>query len=1554
MVAMGMHISRRTLRGVLALVGVAAITFFGVTRTQFGRDSVADRLEAQFAKSTEGTLRIGRLTGNLVQSFTATGVQIEDRRGNTILSVDTVFVRPSWEDLLRRRFDAPEIHLKGARVNAIVDPTGRMLWEDLLPINKADSLSENPWSFRSAHILVDGGIWTSRGQGSDAPPDTVADGIQLDFRVEQRDRGHLIDLLAASGHGRTRDIEIRTATGQALVDSNEVRIVQAHLVTKQSELNLSGFLTRTERPELSIRLSRSPVSFDEVAELIPDFPLRGRGFAALAGSGGLSDFVITGLNVGAGSSQLSASGTVRGLPDSASVDLLLAVTPLRLGDLRRAVPDLAIPGRLSVDSLVATAYLSGTFHPRGDSLAGRGLLKVDASGAAGTAGFVGTVTLLEGKRVQLAGDLTTTQLDIGQIYLTSLGSTALNSIASLDLSAGLDDWSIGGLQGTVSAVFRQSSLGPAFVDVLRVNASQRLGDRRQGMQAEGTATARLVQPGGTSVASIGWSGGPAPELNGVLETKGLDLGPLLGRDDVDTELAARVEAHLTRTTNWFGTVTVATDSSSIRRAGLETRTGQQRLTMELLPRGPTPRGSLDRPRLPGVPDSSITLNLSGSVAKGTIAFNQHPRQDARMAQFWAGALADAARREWRKPYSSGGVTLEPLDDVRATVLRNSALGEAGRSTLLAEGRIDWPDLSRLSVWRPGARALTGTARSSFSVAAGVDTFQVAGAVTTDSLVLGGVAVYGGNLSLRASASFAGPVEEDLAVSIRTRIDSVRTLVSDLPSVAIDVDFMDREGRVRVAGDRGDRLGPYSISGTTDLLDDRVRFRIDTMSVDARQYAWRLDSPAILDLFNDAVTVGDLSLIEGSGAQHFRASGTLSDDPADTLRVQAAGIRLEGVTEFGTLRRDLGGALNADLLLTGGLSEPRAAGVVDVPAFVLDDWLLGAVQLETTLTPGTRDIAVSLAISPSGPSSQTRPVGEVLENRLSLSGSVRPPTQDDAGAWDLKADVERADLFFLKYAFNESVDRVAGFAAGTGTISGPFGKPVVDAELEVREGAFGIPRIGARYTYSASVHIDQDAVHIDEARLVDQDGGFADISGPLLFNDYRFFSFDLVGTLNDLLVMNRSETIDLPFYGFIRGTGSATLTGPLANATLRIPNGVTRSDSELYIPLVDAVEEGDASFIIFADSTGRLPDLQRLIRRPFFLARRASAERKFLDGLDMDLNIEVPRGSLIHLVIDPLLGDVINAESTGRVQLRRSQGEFEAFGQMEVLGGDYLFTAGEVFVRRFVVQPGGTISWVGDPVNARLDIPAAYRTRASTAGLNDVSVGGALIPLVVELRIQGQVLSPTVGLGLSIDRSSQNLLGDYQALEAKLNQPDRAPEYATSVLLTNSFQLTTDNLTAHAGEQLAFNSVSQLVSSQLSRFLDAALPNVDLIFGLQGERAEDLDVTYGVALRLLDERLVIRGEGVYQGSNTDNARANTQGLQGEFVVEVRLSPSVSAQVFFRREGDILQNADLTNTAGAGLTYQTDFPSWRRVWQRLFRGGLVDKAPTPSGSDDDGGP
>ncbi|NNE33625.1 MAG: hypothetical protein HKN13_00200 [Rhodothermales bacterium] len=609
-------------------------------------------------------------------------------------------------------------------------------------------------------------------------------------------------------------------------------------------------------------------------------------------------------------------------------------------------------------------------------------------------------------------------------------------------------------------------------------------------------------------------------------------------------------------------------------------------------------------------------------------------------------------------------------------------------------------------------------------------------------------------------------------------------------------------------------------------------------------------------------------------------------------------------------------------------------------------VLGNLRVDAQLVDGTSTVAVDASLQPVQATFSV-PAGKlVTSNSLSADGMIRFDGGTEGPELDLSVAIQRADLFFFEYVFPRTVEDVQGLVRGTGRVNGRWSKPIFDADLAIADGSFTVPKFQLAFSLDGDVSVDRRGINIDRGVLQDSTGGQLELSGSVLFNEYRFFSLDLRGALSDLQVMNVDQSDQLPFFGRIWASGNATLTGPLSNASLKSVDARTTSNSILSIPLVAATGTSDASFIVFADSSGVVTDDAASRVRQNVLDRRPVGERTFLDGLDMDLNLFGPPGSTVNLVIDPLLGDVMNSVGTGRVQIVRREGEFTTFGTFEVNSGDYLFTAGDVFVRRFALESGGSLTWDGNPTNAILDVPASYKTRASSAGLpgEDTQVG--TIPLVVLLQITGRVATPEVSLSLEVDRTNRSFSGSYQALEAILNQPARSTEYATSVLVTNSFLLTTSDAGSDALASSAFNSVSQLVASQINRYLNEALPNVDFSFGVQGESAQELGVTYGIALSLLDERLVIRGQGVYQGNRSDALQqAPGQGIEGEFVVELRLSETVSVEAFYRREGDVLtETATTTGSTGAGLSYQTEFSSWRRFFRRLFGTGKKNVDPT----------
>ncbi|HET6568100.1 MAG TPA: translocation/assembly module TamB domain-containing protein [Rhodothermales bacterium] len=1557
------HIASRVVRTAVGVALLIALVFLALTRTQVGRDELKQQVEQQFNRQFKGHIEIGRLKGNLVNTLYASDVRILDSAGATVLSADSVVVYPRWRDLLRHRVSVGTIKLFRPTVHLIRTEAGTWTLPHAFASGTAsgDTLPSG-WSIHSTHIHVLDGAVVTTNQG--APPEAVRAGRVFDFTDTRLERvnaqatlewdpdSKLIELQEFSGALPGLGLGIDLLQGQFVLDEGALTVNEFELHAGTTMLGLSGEigplrgLNGDARGDVDVRLTLRPshINMADVRRFLPSSPLADAVDVQGDVEGSLSALTFDGVRLERGQTILLAQGRLTGLPDSLAFDVTLKPSALSARDVAAVMPNVPLPqleqlgavhiettssGAISLKGADVLRRLNATFAIRGQAGTASGQLRIDSR--SGEGGMYHAAVRVQG-------------LDLARVLKRASLQSRLNGTLAVD-GVGLPTDT---LNARVHLNLQPSVLAGRAVDTLVVAAE--VQNRRVTGGGYYTRGAGVLATNGT----VDFSGSrPAYAL--TFRAKRLDLGPLLLSDSLDTDLTA------TATVNGLGLsladlggrLEVAFDSSAIRYGQTTRILPPHHSTLEII------HSSTEDPR----------IEFSGDV--GTVRFDGDVALEplVALARLWGAEMLETARREYDKPL----VDAQPADSNRMLVslqhpvgstspFTDEALRRTVRESLVRAGfeqglattlevELRRPDI--LSALLPMLPSLRTDLRGKLQFIGDADTLALSGTVAAESIQIGDVRARGLDTRIQATASLNRPLDQSLVFTVDLSADSLHAPGYTAATPSLSLHYQQRAGELSFSTGRNARTGPVQLAAAVDLLPDRNRLTLFNLRLAVGGYEWRNTEDYPIDLYANAVAIPGLTLesrtSDAGRPQRIHVEGTLSRDPGRALTAEVENISLHKLSTALHLEHPLSGLLNGQLALTGGLARPALAGRIEVPVFVFDGRVLGQLNVTSRYIPGKPDVALDALVQPVDslvPAIAMQPEelsgGNKLvskENAVHVSGTVRLPqfekaSMTDPGSLDLDVELSRLDLFFFEDLFPDLLANVNGYATGKGGITGTFTKPVPSIEAEIRQATFQIPEFKLAYSLTGPVHIDQQGIHVDAVHVADATGGSADISGGILFNDYRYFSFDLKGGLDDLQIMNVMQSKDLPFYGRIWASGSVNLDGPVYSTTLRSPDAVTSPNSEVFIPLTETGVSVDPGFIVFADSTGKIPDLHKFTTRKNLLASRPAGERSLLDGMGIDLNIYAPEGSTVHLVIDPLLGDVINAVGSGRIQLQRTEGDFSTYGEFDAVSGDYLFTAGDVFYRRFLIDQG-TITWDGDPINASLDIQASYRTRASTAGLtpNEGANGRAdLIPLIVKLDITGRVAAPEIGLNLAIDRRDREAITGVSAIETKLNQPDMATEYATSVLLTNSFLLTTDqesvSNTARVGtNQFAFNSLSQLVTSQINRYVNHAIPNLDVNLGFQGERAQDLDITYGVALRLLDEKLVIRGQGVYLQNTADRYR-------GEVVVEVKLSPTVSVEVFYRKEGDILSEAASTNTTGAGLSYETQFSTWHRFTRKLF--------------------
>lgn len=1552
-------------RGVVYVCLAGVVLFFALTRTEVGRDRVRRQLQTTFNEQFAGSLHIGSLQGTLLNTLYASDVRLRDADGRLVAAIDSVASEPRWRHLLTGELSVDALTVIDPHLSLHRRADGTWNLEHALRRPSSPSSGGDPDLSLTNVEIRNGRVTTTR---SGAAPSIVEDRWLFDYTQSTLDSLHAeatlhwtetdrqIDLDALQFQLPEQNLALSTARVELARDPGRGgwQMDRFSVGLGNTRLDAQGRLVPSPNDSSAsaaeLQIAESRLDHDQLQRLVPRLPLRGVVTVEGRLGGAPGRFVVNELALSHNRSTLNLEGTAFGLPDSLDVDAQILSSEVRPSDLRSVWPEAPLGGMTAFGPVALEASVNGWVDWADASRPSFALENtLSAQGAPGAVRGSLAVRRTGGRALQYDGRGQVDSLDLAPLT----GRSALESrlTGRLDLQGRGTDPSAA--QGELAATLASGRIGPrrfSGID-LRVTATPN--------RANGTLTLRQYTGGALQLDAMLDTEGPTPRytLDASLEAFNLiAVHPPLPSSRLNATLA--LDGRGRPWEDLVGTAEVSVDSSRLRAGAQSLPPHEATLTLA----APTS----DEPR----------VQLTGTVASGRIEGRPLRPVVRGAARRWAGALRQSVRREAARATRTGGDTTDAPATAPPARARTAAPPDVPAEL---QGILTIHRMDLVRAWWPDAPSRGNGLRTTARLTLGPDTLRASGRVSAPRLRLGSR----GADSLRATYKVSAPYRPDLlsgaVLSATAQTDTLHLGRQTLVEPEAEVALSRRSGTLQARTTQYGRTGPYRLGADVTLVRG-LHVQLTELYAGVGENAWAMDRPGTVSVYRDALVVDALDLTSPHPSpeteQHLRLLGTVSGRASDTLYAETNDVLLHPVGELAALSRPVGGTLNGTVALTGGWTQPQVQSALQVRRLSFDRRLLGDLQVRTRLTPNEPDLLVDAALTP-GPSSLAAVDGPTLvpdgprsveENRLSVEGRVRlpgwgetPSAQTDQ--LDLTVDVGRADLFFFKYIFDQNLAQARGYTAGDIHIGGRFRRPLFDAQLTIQNGRFTLPQFGLSYTASGPVEVDRRGIHTPGLSVTDNEGS-ATIDGSVLFNDYRYFSFDLSAQLDELGIIDVADAEDLAFYGDIRASGPASLTGPLSDATLRSEGARTTPESELYIPVSEGSVDDGTGFIVFADSTGQIPDLRDLTRRDNIFSDRPAGEPSFLEGLEIDINVLAPEESTVNLVFDPVVGDVVTAVGSGRVQLQREESGFFVYGSFDVSGGTYLFTAGEVFVRRFDIN-GGTITWDGPPTNAQLDLEAEYRTRASRAGLPGSNDSGSRIPVRVLLDIGGRVETPRVDLSLAQVRDERNTLVGSQTLDAILNQADRTTEYATSVLLTNTFLLTTESFTqgqttgpdgstsgslATAGNRLAFNSVSQLVASQLNRYLGAALPNVDLNFGLQGENANDLDLIYGVALRLLNERLVIRGEGVYTADDPENRQA--QGPQGEFVVEVRLSNRVSVEAFYRRTGDDLTlGQTLTSSTGAGVSYQTEFPTWRQLLGRVV-GWLIPglRPPDPPPDDD----
>lgn len=730
---------------------------------------------------------------------------------------------------------------------------------------------------------------------------------------------------------------------------------------------------------------------------------------------------------------------------------------------------------------------------------------------------------------------------------------------------------------------------------------------------------------------------------------------------------------------------------------------------------------------------------------------------------------------------------------------------------------------------------------------------------------------------------------------------------------------DKMGTTLFWGNNAKETFSGKLDAVTTFLPESDGARIDIRPSDIilNDTVWHVH-PAGISLAKDSIEVHGF-LVEHAG-QHLRVEGRIGRTAGDSCVADLKNISLRYIMDmirFNAVSFD--GRISGRVHMFHLLEKPSVAAKLDVGGFLLNETLLGDADITGTWDNGEEGIHLSADIR-KGEGCTTVVDGYISPERKGLDLDIR------AGG---------TPLAFLQPFVRRIFSDVRGEAYGRVRLFGPFSQLDLEGTASARMG-MKVDILGTAFEASAdSVRLTPGMIRFTDVRITDAEGHTGTADGTLShakMKDMRYrFSFDA----DNMLVYDTSAASGFPFYGRIYTTGNVLIQG--GGNQLNVDGNVRADAPTDFIYVFKAASEAaNSGFITFVDQTPRRKQIDTGTEIYHYLNAQ---EEKNDDGGQSDiyinLLIEPTEQAGMRIIMDPAAGDYILAHGTGSLRINYfNKGDFQIFGTYNITDGIYKMSLQNVIRKDFTLQPGGTVTFTGNPRNANLDVQAVYTV--NSASLNDLvpdaSSSRGNVRVNCLLNLTGNLTSPNLKFDIELPTVSDEDQELVRSLTSTEEQMNTQIIYLLSVGKFYTYDIAAESSTqSDPTSSLAFSTLSGQLNNMLSEVINSRNWNVGTNL-TTGERGwSDVEAEAILSGRLLNNRLIINGNFGYR----ENTLQNTNFV-GDFEAVWLLTPGGEFRLRgYNETNDRYFTKSTLTTQGIGVIYKKDFTHWGELFEWFLR-------------------
>ncbi|TJZ61378.1 translocation/assembly module TamB [Sphingobacterium olei] len=695
--------------------------------------------------------------------------------------------------------------------------------------------------------------------------------------------------------------------------------------------------------------------------------------------------------------------------------------------------------------------------------------------------------------------------------------------------------------------------------------------------------------------------------------------------------------------------------------------------------------------------------------------------------------------------------------------------------------------------------------------------------------------------------------------------------------------------------------------------------------------WNISSANEIAFGTDGIRAHDFRLSNNGQELLIQSQDSTLNAPIDVtfnnFRIETFSKMLESET------LDLGGGINGSATLSRLESSPVFVSDIEIKKFFFGADTIGNILVKVN-NETENTFAADVRITENG-------------NDVQLIGQYyTPPTGESS--FNATLDLKPMKLTTVQAFSMGSLQDADGDLVGSLKITGSTAAPRINGELTFQQGKLNVTMLNADFLMNnQKISFNNQGIQFRQFEIKDARGNFARLNGTVRTTTYSDFDFNLNLTTDDFAVVNSTREDNDLFFGKLYVSSNIRVRGNLNKPS--VDGDISVNENTDFVFIIPNENPGVAE----RDGVVKFVDKSDTSRANVFAKLDSLTTASTLSGFDVALNISTDPGAKFKVIIDEGSQDALNIQGIAELNTTiDANSNITMSGTYTVEDGNYSFNFGPVS-RAFKFQKGSTITWNGDPLDARLDITALYKGKFPTLELVSNQIGAEnqnlykqRIPFDVKLILTGELFKPNINFDIDMDEDNAMVSQDVVSkvnigLTTIREDPAELNKQVFSLIILGRFMSANpfESLSGGGGvEGMARNSVSSLLTAQLNNLASDLIKGVELDFNLQSEQdyltgsgQNRTDLNVGVSKMLFDDRLKVTIGSNFEVEGNTRPGEKPSNIAGDISLDYQLSKDgrYFARVYRKNQYQATLQGQFVET-GIGFIITMDYNKFKELF------------------------